>query len=106
MSHTGARLASELLPGADNDSAEIRLHLARAPTMSLGVMRLVQTRSIRERLRLVLRELLPSPPFIRELYPFAARGRIALALAYVYRPLELARRLPPAISAWRRTSAR
>ena len=68
-------------------------------------MRLVQTGSIRGRLRLVLRELFPSPPFMRELYPFAARGRKALALAYVSRPLELARRLPPVIRAWRRASA-
>jgi hypothetical protein len=104
MSDSGARLASELAPGADSDSVEIRLHLARAPTMSLGVTRLVQTRSIRERLRFVLRELFPSPPFMRELYPFADRGRKALALAYVYRPLDLARRLPPAIRAWRRAS--
>jgi len=105
MSDTGARLASELLPGADSDCVEIRLHLAGAPTMSLGVMRLVQTRSIRERLRLVLRELFPSPPFMRELYPFAARGRKALAIAYVCRPLRMARRLPPAVRAWRRARA-
>jgi len=104
MFDSGARLASELMPGADSDSAVIRLHLAAAPTMSLGVMRLVQTRSIPGRVRLVVGELFPSPPFMRELYPFAARGRKALALAYVYRPLELARRLPSAIRAWRRVS--
>jgi hypothetical protein len=43
-------------------------------------------------------ELLPSAAFLRETRPVARRGRAGLAVAYVQRLADIARRLP---SAWR-----
>ncbi len=100
----GQRLAAELGLNADRASAEIRLRMAGAPPVAVGVMRLAQARSARERVRLVLHELFPSRSWMRRSWPFAARGPAAMALAYLYRPLWLAEKLPRAVSAWRRAN--
>jgi len=104
LSEPGARVASKLALPDGSDSVEIRLRLAGAPAVSFGVMHLAQTRSTRQRIRLVLAELFPSRSFIRYSYPFAARGRAMLTLAYLYRPFWLAVRLPRAVSAWIRAN--
>ncbi len=104
LSDAGTRLADGLALTEDDGSVEIRLRQAGAPPVAFGVMRLAQTRSLRQRLQLVLRELIPTRPWMRVAYPFAARGPAALALAYLYRPFWLAVRLPRALTAWRRAS--
>lgn len=65
--------------------------------------------STRERLGLVRRALVPSPASIRLTAPIAQRGWWGLLLAYVLRPVSVARRLPGAVRAVvraRRRSAR
>lgn len=59
---------------------------------------------MRRRLVLVVHELFPSRSWMRQSLPFARRGVAALTLAYLYRPVWLARKLPGAVAAWRRTS--
>ena len=87
-----------------DDSVEIRLRQAGSPQVAFGLMRLAETRSVRQRLQLVLRELIPTRPFMRIAYPFAARGPAALTLAYLYRPVWLAVRFPRAVTEWRRAT--
>ena len=102
LSQAGTRLADALALRDDSGSTEVRLRRAGAPAVSYGVMRLAQTRSIRQKVLLLLGELVPTRPAMLLTYPFAARGWAGLALAYVYRPFWLAVRLPRAVTAWRR----
>ena len=104
LSDAGARLADGLALTVNNDSVEIRLRQAGSPQVAFGLMRLAETRSVRQRLQLVLRELIPTRPFMRIAYPFAARGPAALTLAYLYRPVWLAVRFPRAVTEWRRAT--
>ena len=65
--------------------------------------RLATTPGMGARLRLLGRRLAPPPDYMRWRYPrLAARGTAGLALAYVWRPVSTALRLPAAILAWRR----
>ena len=96
----GQTLATRMrLPRGESIDAALRA--ATAPTMALGIEQL-RTANWHERVRLVVRKLVPPPAFMRRWRPFANRGRIGLALAYVYRPIWLARRAPEGIRAWSR----
>jgi len=65
--------------------------------------RLATTPGLGPRLRLLGRRLAPPPDYMRWRYPrLAARGTAGLALAYLWRPVSTALRLPAAILAWRR----
>jgi hypothetical protein len=97
----GDRLADALGLEQKSASAEVRLRLAGPPPIALGLMRLAQARSIRQRAAVVLGEVFPSPPAMRYWHGFAGRGRAALTLGYLYRPVWLAFKLPGAYRAWR-----
>jgi hypothetical protein len=101
----GNRVADALGLEKNGTSSEVRLRLAGPPPIALGVMRLTQTRSIRQRAAVVLGEVFPTPAAMRYWHGFAGRGRAALALGYLYRPLWLAVKLPGAYRAWRAASS-
>ena len=109
-----AELAVELRSGADlaralhavDGGAELaaKLRLAAPATGyegTVGIERILATRSRRERARAVRRALFPSPSYLRYTLPHARRGRGWLALAYVRRPFALAIRFPEAYRLWR-----
>jgi Uncharacterised nucleotidyltransferase len=65
--------------------------------------RLATTPGLGARLRLLARRFAPPPDYMRWRYPrLVGRGRFALALAYAWRPVSVALRLPATIIAWRR----
>jgi hypothetical protein len=65
--------------------------------------RLAAAPSLGARLRFVARRLVPPPDYMRWRYPrLAGRGPLGLALAYTWRPLSIAPRLPAAVVSWRR----
>ena len=72
------------------------------PPVALGIERLSTTRGFRARIRLVARELIPTPSFMRLWSPLADRGILGLACAYVYRPFWILLKLPVAVRAHRR----
>jgi hypothetical protein len=75
--------------------------------VALGLSRLIQTRGVAAKTRLLARELWPTPAYMRVWSQFARRGRVGLAAAYVIRPIWLAWRLGPALLAqWRARRAR
>jgi hypothetical protein len=76
-------------------SVETRLREDYVP-LSEGLNELIDARGLRAKLEAALAELVPSPAFMRWWSPLARRGRLGLALAYAWRPLLLARRLPRA----------
>jgi len=72
------------------------------PPVAEGIERLRTTSGVRGRARLVARELIPTPSFMRAWSPLARRGAVGLGLAYVGRPFWLLRKLPAALRAHRR----
>jgi hypothetical protein len=93
----GAELARRLgLPMAV--TPEIAIRRGGAPPLATGLDWLVATRGVSasRKLRVVVRKVFPPPAYLREWAPLARRGRVGLALAYVWRPVWLARHALPA----------
>jgi len=108
MLATGLRLAPEgqavaeslrLVGAPPADAARNRG--SRAP-LAVGMERLADTPTARAKARLLLREVFPSPAYLRFWRPLARRGPVGLALAYVWRPLWLCWHAPASVSEWRR----
>jgi hypothetical protein len=57
---------------------------------------------LRQRLTMVAKELVPRPEFMRWWSPLARRGRLGLAVSYVWRPIWLIVHAPRGMIAWRR----
>jgi hypothetical protein len=70
--------------------------------MTRGLTRLSATPGLAGKLRLLGRELFPTPAFMREWSPLARRGGAGLAAAYAIRPWWLVRHIVPAVRAYRR----
>jgi hypothetical protein len=88
----------------DATSTATRLRAAQVP-LAEGLRELLTTPSLRGRLGLIRREVLPSPAFLRWWSPLAHYGRIGLLAAYAWRPLYLLSRLPRAAWALRAAGA-
>ena len=80
-----------------------RLMAGDQPAGSLGLLRILESPTARDRARAVRAELLPAPAFMRAASPLARRGRLGLVLAYLVRPAARAWQLPAAIRAVRRS---
>jgi hypothetical protein len=88
----------ELAPARSVDAA---LRAGAPPPTALGFEQLAGAPGARERLDIVWRKLVPPPEFMRRWHPLASRGRTGLLLAYLYRPVWLARAMPRGLRAWR-----
>jgi len=96
----GAILARELALSEDVPP-DVALRLRAETPLTLGIDTLLRERGLLAKLLLLLRELFPSPNFMRLWSPLARRGRSGLLLAYAYRPLWLLARLPAGLRARR-----
>lgn len=96
----GGRELADRLGLPDDAPRSAQLLASGAPELSLGIERLLATRGVRARAEVIARELVPSPAFLRRRHSIARRGRIGLALAYLWRPIALAIALPRAAWAW------
>jgi Uncharacterised nucleotidyltransferase len=97
----GAELLREL--GGRSQPLNVRQALSfltPAPT-SLGFYFFSRQRGVRAKVGFALAELAPPPAFMRLSYPLARRGLGGLALAYLYRPLWLARWVLPGLRSFR-----
>ncbi|MEY2420252.1 MAG: hypothetical protein QOI95_319 [Acidimicrobiaceae bacterium] len=107
-------LASGLLLVAGGDSVVDALDLRRfvstesvlrshnPPPLALGIERLVHTQGAWPKVKILARELVPTPSGLRYWRPNTGRSKWALALAYLQRPVFLLRSLRPALAAIRR----
>jgi len=96
----GRELASWLeLPAARSADASLRVD---SVPLALAFEHLATTAGSRARMSLVLRELFPTPSFMRWWSPLARRGRRGLVLAYCRRPVWLMIQAGPGFLAWRR----
>jgi hypothetical protein len=102
LKHTpqGTALAHRL-GVADRDSIDALIRLSQVP-LTEGFQELATTPGLRPKLVLLRKELAPSPEFMRWWSPLARRGRLGLALAFVWRPLWFMWRSLPAYLTWRR----
>jgi hypothetical protein len=100
----GAAIAERLglAPARLDDES---LGIAPAP-LALGFEELAATKGWRPRLALIVREVFPSPAFMRWWFPRAKRGATGLALAYCWRPVFLMIHAIPGFLAWRRRARR
>jgi hypothetical protein len=78
--------------------------LGATPT-ALGLERLISTPGTLARLKLLVSELAPSRKFMRHSSALAQRGRLGLIGAYLWRPFQLAWKLPRGVQAWSRAGA-
>ncbi|MDQ3608371.1 MAG: nucleotidyltransferase family protein [Actinomycetota bacterium] len=96
----GRELASWLeLPPARSADASLRVD---SIPLALAFEHLAMTAGFWARISLVLRELFPTPAFMRWWSPLARRGWLGLALAYCWRPAWLVVQAGPGFLAWRR----
>ena len=105
---SGRALLAELGIGPAASGAYERLRGGTPPSMSLGIARLFERDSSSGLAGELLREIVPTPAFMRLWSPLARRGPAGLAAAYVWRPFSLGIRLAPALRAYlraRRTTA-
>jgi hypothetical protein len=100
----GAELARKL--GVDDRrSVDALLRQSQVP-LAEGFQELATTPGWRSKLALLRRELVPTPEFMRWWSPLARRGKLGLAVAYVWRVLITAWRAVPGFLAWRRARDR
>ena len=101
----GAALANRLGIGADVRSPRHDIRHDRVPTAE-GIDELLQPGlGLGQRVRIVARELVPRPEFMRWWLPLARRGRLGLVLAYAWRWIWLAWNAPRGFLAARRRRA-
>jgi hypothetical protein len=98
MEPQGRALAQRIGIESTGD-VDARLRARAAPALSFGLTRLRSTTGVRAKAQLIVRELVPTPSFMRVWSPLARRGPMGLALAYAYRPFWLAVKLPGAVAA-------
>jgi hypothetical protein len=98
-SPAGAALAAQLgLPSETSMEMAIRAH--GAPPLAVGFDWLFTAAGWRKKIPLVARKIVPPPVFLRAWIPLAQRGRLGLAVAYVWRPIWVIWRSGPALWAW------
>lgn len=101
----GQELAERLgLPSAELIDAV----LGKGPggRTALGFVRLAQRKGVRAKASLIVREMFPSPRFMRWWSRLARRGRAGLVLSYGWRLVWLLAQLGPGIRTWQRSRAR
>ena len=101
-SAAGRALLAELAIGPAASGAYERLRGGSPPSMSLGIAKLLERDNRRGLSGELVREIVPTPAFMRLWSPLARRGPAGLAAAYLWRPFSLMIRLVPALRAYGR----
>jgi Uncharacterised nucleotidyltransferase len=100
----GRQLAQVLGMSGEPPRRSVRLLAATPPDTAFGIERLITTSGVRSRVTLLMRELVPSPGFMRSSSRLARRGTLGLVGAYLVRPVWLALKLPRGTAAWLRAA--
>jgi len=105
MQPAGAQMCAELELSRE-PSVEARMLAESVPYASWTVNRLITTRGIAAKLRIIGPRLMPKPDFMRVWYPVARRGTVGLLMAYGQRLAWLVKETGPALGAWWRARRR
>lgn len=83
--------------------AVVSLHARGSSPFVVTLELLANSRGLRRRLRFLGERVAPPAQYMRWRYPrLAGRGRAALVVAYLWRPVSIVPRLPAALLSWRR----
>jgi hypothetical protein len=96
----GGRALLARLGVVAEQAVEAELRASTAPATALTVERISQAPTLLRRAGIVTRKLFPPATFMRKWSPLAARSRLGLALAYLWRPLWVLGQAPAALRAW------
>lgn len=99
LTRAGAQLADRL-GLADPSSVELWLKTHPGSYGAWVIDRLTHTSGVRARLAIGFRVIVPTPRTMRTFVPLARRGRTALVLAYLWRPVRLATHAGPSLREW------
>jgi hypothetical protein len=97
----GASIAEQLGIADAVDTEAALLASSPAPT-AYGYARFAARPGFRQKLAFLARKLVPTPAFMRHAFPVAGRGRIGMAIAYLWRPVWLLVHAGPGLIAWLR----
>jgi hypothetical protein len=89
----------ETLGLASSVSARSLLRSQRPPPLALGLDRLAATPGLWSKVRIIARELVPTPDGMRYWLVSVNGSQRSLAWGYAYRPLHLLTRMPDAVAA-------
>jgi hypothetical protein len=100
---SGRALAEQLNLGNAKPPADVAIRLdGGAPPLAAGIHWLLTTHGWKGKVGVAARKIVPPPTFMRAWTPLARRGRLGLALAYVWRPIWVMLRVVPAArTVWR-----
>lgn len=99
----GRALARQL--GLERElTLDVAMRLQSTSQVARGIARLAGMSGVASKVGFALDRIAPSPAFLRQWTPLARRGRMGLALAYLWRNIYLAAHLVPGIVAWRRAA--
>jgi hypothetical protein len=87
---------------ASAPTVDSALRAQTPPALSLGVAHVAELPTLRAKAAFVGGRVIPPPAYMRRWHSLARRGRLGLAVAYVYRPVWFVLKLGPAVAAWRR----
>jgi hypothetical protein len=97
----GATIADRLkLPVSKG--LDVRLHAISPPPLAMGFASLSRINGFSRKVAFIMRNLFPTPAYLRFLFPIAARGPLGMVAAYVCRWAVLGRYALPSYRAWRR----
>jgi hypothetical protein len=97
----GARRLARLGVDPGHDVA-IALRALAAPPLAHSLERIRRERTLRGKLRRIVRGLAPTPTYMRRWSALARGGGAGLALAYLWRPVWLVLQIGPGLRAWKR----
>jgi hypothetical protein len=96
----GGRALADHLELPDEVPVDVAIRAGTAPPVALGLDQLARAKGLRARLAILRHKLVPPPSFVRHWSPLARKGRLGLALAYLWRPVWLLTRLPMGFRSW------
>ena len=97
----GAAIADSLQLPSDIP-LDVSLRSAAAPAHVQSLQWFLSQKGLARKARWILRNLFPSPSFMREWLPLARRGPLGLVVAYLWRPVHLVVRMATSVpSLWR-----
>lgn len=99
LAPSGSAMAARLELGSDR-SAKVALQAAGFVEGTLTLDRFASS-GLGTRASILRYKLAPPPTFMRKWSPLARRGKLGLALAYLWRPLWVLCRMPRAMRQWR-----
>ncbi|CAA9244334.1 MAG: hypothetical protein AVDCRST_MAG76-1944 [uncultured Acidimicrobiales bacterium] len=100
--HAEGEAMAAALGVPDDPTVELMLQASSTATLARPFEEVARARGIRGKASLVIRELIPTPSFVRLWFPPARRSRLGLVAGYLYRLVWVPWHAPRGLQSWRR----